>query len=545
MLLVTASEMRQIDRATIAAGTPGEALMERAGAGLVAAMERRYGSLLALRVLVLCGTGNNGGDGLVAARHLHARGAEVHAAVLGDLARVSGDALVHLERLHGVGLAVASVESESELERLVASRDRWDFAVDALLGTGSRGEPDGMMRSGVEVLRRLDDGGTRVIACDLPTGVDADTGTIARRAVRADLTVTFGHPKRGQFLYPGRAFTGALEVVDIGLAPLEDGDPPVSLATAPGMAALMPARDPRAHKGSVGDVLIVGGSVGLTGAVTLAATAALRAGAGYVRAAVPSSVNDILETKLTEPVTLPMPETAERTLAHAALEPVLAHAGTADVVAIGPGLSRHRETAELVRRVVAECARPIVIDADALVAFEGHGDALGALGEGGAPRVLTPHVGEMRRLTGIDAGTIEARRIDVAREWAQRWRAVVVLKGAPTVTASPDGRATVNPSGNPGMATLGMGDVLTGAIAALLAQGLSPYDAARLGAYVHGTAGDLAAGERGQLGLMAGDVAAALPLALLGLAQLRAESLEATGKPAPAPRVMTERARSE
>lgn len=542
MLLVTASEMRQIDRATIAAGTPGETLMERAGAGLVAAMERRYGSLLALRVLVLCGTGNNGGDGLVAARHLHARGAEPHVAVLGDVGRVSGDALAHLERLHGAGLAVASIQDEAELERLVASRDRWDFAVDALLGTGSRGEPEGLMRAGVEVLRRLDDGGTRVIACDLPTGVDADTGAIARRAVRADLTVTFGHPKRGQFLYPGRAFTGALEVVDIGQCGLDGGDPPVSLATAPEMAALLPARDPRAHKGSAGDVLVVGGSVGLTGAVALAATAALRAGAGYVRAAVPRSVNDILEVKLTEPITLPMPETAERTLAHAALEPLLAHAGTADVVAIGPGLSRHRETGELARRIVAECERPMVIDADALVAFEGHGDALSA---GGAVRVLTPHVGEMRRLTGIDTATIEARRIDLAREWAQRWRAVVVLKGAPTVTASPEGLANVNPSGNPGMATLGMGDVLTGTIAALIAQGLSPYDAARLGAYVHGTAGDLAAGERGQLGLVAGDVAGALPVALLGLMQLRAESLEATGKSARSPQIMTERAKSE
>lgn len=540
MLLVTASEMRQIDRATIAAGTPGESLMERAGAGLVTAMERRYGSLLALRVLVMCGTGNNGGDGLVAARHLHARGAAVHVAVLGDLARVSGDALAHLERLDATGLAVASVQNESELERLVATRDRWDFAVDALLGTGARGEPEGLLHAGVEVLRRLDDGGTRVIACDLPTGVDADTGSIARRAVRADLTVTFGHPKRGQFLYPGRAFTGALEVVDIGLSGLDGGDPPVRLATAPEMAALMPARDPRAHKGSAGDVLIVGGSVGLTGAVALAATAALRAGAGYVKAAVPRSVNDILEMKLTEPITLPMPETAERTLAHAALEPLLAHAGTADVVAIGPGLSRHHETAELVRRIVGECERPMVIDADALVAFEGHGDALAG---GAAARVLTPHVGEMRRLTGIDAATIEARRIELAREWAQRWRAVVVLKGAPTVTASPEGLATVNPSGNPGMATLGMGDVLTGTIAALMAQGLGPYDAARLGAYVHGTAGDLAAGERGQLGLVAGDVAAALPVALLGLAQLRAESFEATGRAARAAEVAGERAK--
>ncbi|MEK7331402.1 MAG: NAD(P)H-hydrate dehydratase, partial [Candidatus Eisenbacteria bacterium] len=524
MLLVTAEEMRLLDRATIEGGhASGEALMERAGAGVVEAMERRYGPTLGLRVLVLCGTGNNGGDGLVAARHLRARGAEVHVGVLGDHTRVRGEALVHLDRLTATGITVASIADEDELERLVASRDEWDLALDALLGTGARGEPEGLLAAAVQVLRRLDDVGTHVIALDLPTGVHADTGEIARRAVRADLTVTFGCPKRGHFLYPGRAFVGALEVVDIGLATgaLAATPTPVSLATATAMAALLPARDPRAHKSSVGRVLVVGGSVGLTGAVALAARAALRAGAGYVQAAIPSSLNDVLEVKLTEEMTLPMPETAERTLAIAALEPLLARAAQADVIALGPGLSRHREAAELARRVVAECDRPLVIDADGLNAFEGHTDAL--MRTPGA-RVLTPHLGEMRRLTGVDPGTLEARRIDAAREWAQRWRSVVVLKGAPTVTASPEGQATVNPTGNPGMATAGMGDVLTGAIAALIAQGLAPYDAARLGVYAHGMAGDLAAGEMGQYGLAAGDALESLPLALLALARLRAES---------------------
>jgi NAD(P)H-hydrate epimerase len=244
---------------------------------------------------------------------------------------------------------------------------------------------------------------------------------------------------------------------------------------------------------------------------------------------VPRSLNDVLEVKLTEEMTLPMPETAERTLAIAALEPVLARAAAADVIALGPGLSRHREAAELARRVVAETDRPLVIDADGLNAFEGHTDSL--LRAPGA-RVLTPHLGEMQRLTGVGAGDLEARRIDAAREWAQRWRCVVVLKGAPTVTASPEGLATVNPTGNPGMATAGMGDVLTGTIAALIAQGLAPYDAARLGVYAHGMAGDLAAGERGQYGLTASDAIEALPQALLALAQLRAGVVEA---PAPAP----------
>ncbi len=526
MLLVTAEEMRRLDRATIDGGhATGETLMERAGAGVVEALERRYGPSLGLRVLVLCGTGNNGGDGFVAARALRGRGAEVHVALLGDRARVRGDALIQLERLVAAGLTVAPIASEDALERLIASRDAWDFALDALLGTGAHGEPEGLMAAGVEALRQLDEAGTRVVALDLPTGVNADTGAIARRSVRADLTVAFGFPKRGHLLYPGRAFVGVLEVVDIGNAPdaLAAITTPVHLATAAAMAALLPTRDPRAHKSSVGRVLVAGGSMGLTGAVALAARGALRGGAGYVQAAIPRSLNDVLEVKLTEEMTLASPETPERTLALAALEPLLARAGEADVVALGSGLSRHRESADLARRVVAECDRPLVIDADGLNAFEGHTEALA---RAQAPLVLTPHLGEMRRLTGIDTTTLEANRIDATREWARRWQAVVVLKGAPTVIAAPDGRTTVNPTGNPGMATAGMGDVLTGAIAALIAQGLAPYDAARLAVYAHGMAGDMVAAELGQHGMAAGDVAEALPRALLSLAHLRAGESE-------------------
>jgi NAD(P)H-hydrate epimerase len=522
MQLVTAAEMRLLDRATIETGrASGEELMERAGQGVVATMERQYGALLGMRVLVLCGTGNNGGDGFVAARWLKGRGAEVHVGLVGDAATIRGDARANLGRLEPLGLRVLTIESSRELERLIASRDQWDFALDALLGTGTRGEPEALMAEGVNALRQLDDAGTAVVAVDIPTGVHPDTGAIARRAVRAELTVAFGCPKRGHFLYPGRAFTGTLEVVDIGLAPdaVDAGALPVALATANEMAQLLPARDPRAHKGSVGRVLVVGGAAGLTGAAALAARAAARAGAGYVQVAVPKSLNDILEVKLTEEMTLPMPETSERTLALAALEPVLARAADAHVVALGSGLSRHRESAELVRRVVAESDRPLVIDADALNAFEGHAEALA---RARAARVLTPHLGEMQRLTGVAPAEIESRRIDFAREWAPRWGAAVVLKGAPTVTASATGTATVNPTGNPGLATAGTGDVLTGTIAALLAQGLAPYDAARLGVYLHGLAGDLAAAEKGQAGLIAGDVIEQLPRAILTLARLRA-----------------------
>jgi NAD(P)H-hydrate epimerase len=526
MLLVTAEEMRALDQATIESGhAPGIELMERAGAGVVEAMERRYGPVLGLRVVVVCGTGNNGGDGFVTARHLKARGAEVAVCVLGERARIQGDARLQLERLEAEGLCATFAPSDEALMQVIASRDQWDFALDALLGTGARGVPEGRIAGAVQTLRELDETGTRVVAVDLPTGVNADTGQIARRAVRADLTVTFGAPKRGHYLYPGRAFVGALEVVDIGLLPPADGerDRTLELATPAEMAELVPRRDPRAHKGSVGRVLIIGGSVGLTGAVTLAARAATRAGAGYVQALVPASLNDVLEVKLTEEMTIPGAESKSRSLSLASLPRAIELAERVQAVALGPGLSRDPEAAELARRVVAEIHRPMVIDADALNAFEGAVDRLSAAP---APRVLTPHVGEMARLTGQQAEEIESRRIDLAREWAGAHAAVLVLKGAPTVTASASGALTLNPTGNPGMATAGMGDVLTGVIAALIAQGLSAYNAARLGAFVHGMAGDLAAQARGQHGLNASDVLELVPAALLKLVAIRDEALE-------------------
>lgn len=544
MLLLTADEMRRLDRATIEGGAAsGTELMERAGAGVAAALERRHGSPLGLRVLVLCGPGNNGGDGFVAARHLRAHGADVAVGLLGERERVRGDALAHLDRLEAAGPAVAALADEAALARLLAARDSWDFALDAVLGTGARGEPEGMAAAAVQALRELDERGTHVIAVDLPTGVNADTGAIARRAVRADLTVTFGSPKRGHFLYPGRAFCGALEIVDIGLV-AADQDPagfPFTLATVEEIASLLPQRDPRAHKGSVGRVLVAGGSPGLTGAVALAARAATRAGAGYVQCAVPAGLHDIFEIKLTEEMTLPMPEGPDRTLAAAAAEPILERAAEVDVLVIGSGLSREPAAAALARRLVTDSPCPIVLDADGLNAFQWQTEPLHATRAAWSPtspqgrarvtRVLTPHLGEMSRLTGIPPADLEARRLDACREWAMKWGCVLVLKGAPTVVAGPDGRACVNPTGNPGMATAGMGDVLTGIVAALMAQGLAPFDAARAAVFAHGMSADECARTLGPVGYAAGDVAAALPRVLAALLRSRDEALERSGRP--------------
>jgi NAD(P)H-hydrate epimerase len=541
MLILTAEAMRRLDQLTIERyGIPGEELMARAGAGVVEALERAYGPMLGLNVIVLCGPGNNGGDGFVTAAVLRARGAQVHVGLAGDPARVKGDALTHLEHLTHDGFPVASLRSSKDLERFVASRPAWDYAIDALLGTGARGEPEGLIGEAVQALRELDERGTRVVAVDLPTGVNADTGAIARRAVRADLTVTFGFPKRGHLLYPGRAFVGTLEVIDIGLAPQAIPSLGVKdeLATPHEMAQLIPARNPRAHKGEAGKVLVIGGSVGMTGALALAARAVMRVGAGWAMAAVPASLNDVLEVKLTEELTVPMPETAERSLAVAAIEPLLARAAEVNAVALGPGLSRHADSLELARRLLPRLECPAVVDADGLVAFVGRTDLFAAHG---GPLVLTPHLGELSRLTGVSAADLEARRIDAAREWAQRWRVVLLVKGAPTAVASPDGRVTVNPTGNPGMASAGMGDVLTGAIAGLMAQGVPAYEAACLGAYVHGLAGDVAAGVKGQHGLLAGDVLESLPDALVGLWRVRGGKGEAQAESAASDRERKER----
>jgi ADP-dependent NAD(P)H-hydrate dehydratase / NAD(P)H-hydrate epimerase len=516
MLLLTADEMRALDAATIRGGVPGEELMERAGRGIAEALERHFGSPLALRVLVLCGPGNNGGDGFVAARHLASRGARVAVGVVVPREKIAGDAAAHLAKLEVEGPQAVFATDDAALAQLVTGMDRWDFAIDALLGTGASGEPRGVIATACEALNLLHNRGTRVVAADLPTGVSADTGAASDLAVRADLTVTFGHAKRGHFLFPGRSHRGELDVIDIGLVKPETVHLDAAELSQPvTLAEEAPRRDPRAHKGTAGRVLIVGGAQGMVGATVLAARAASRAGAGYVRVAAPASLHDALASQLVEQMPVACGEGVFRSLTVTALAQILAEAAHADAVAVGPGLSRYPDSVKLVHALAPKLDMPVVLDADALNAFAPpDGDLAEMLRTAPGPRILTPHLGEMARLTGEMPSALETRRIDAAREWAQRWKCVLVLKGAPTVIANEHGQVCVNPTGNPGMATAGMGDVLTGTIAALLAQKLLPYDAARFAVFMHGLAGDLAAREVGAVGLTAGDVVERLPRAL-------------------------------
>lgn len=518
-MLLTAAETRAVDQATVAAGTPHEQLMERAGRGVAEVLERRYRSVLALRVLVLAGPGDNGGDGFVAARVLAQRGARVAVAVVAAEARIAGSARAMLDRLRETRVHVAFPADAAALATLAASLDRWDFVIDALLGTGAEGAPRGLVAAACGVANDARRRGAHVVAVDLPTGVGADDGVASADAVHADVSVTFGHPRRGHWLWPGRALRGALEVVDIGwLDPRQASLSPAELASARALSPLVPRRNPRAHKGSAGRVLLVGGAPGTTGALVLAARAAARGGAGYVRVAAPASLQDVLASHLVEPMVVACGEDHQRTLASTALGTILAEAERADAVAVGGGLTTRPQAATIARELAARLAKPLVLDADALNALAPAEDQLArALRVAPAARVLTPHLGEMQRLTGLAPAELEARRIDAARGWAQKWGATLLLKGSPTVVAAADGRVSVNPTGSPALATAGTGDALTGLLVALLAQGLAPYDAARVAAWVHGAAGDLAEGTRGPLGVIASDVVDHLPKAFESL----------------------------
>lgn len=510
MKVATAAEMRELDRRTIEEyGLPGIALMENAGREVARKVEEILGGAAGRKVCIFAGKGNNGGDGFVAARHLAGSGAAVTVFLAGSPEGVGGDARINLDVLAAAGGEISQVSGQREMDRVALAAALADCLVDALLGTGFRGEVSGEL---AEMVKILNTAGKPVVAVDIPTGIDADTGQVCGVAVRASHTVTFALPKPGLLLQPGAEHAGAVTVAGIGFPArlLAEAALPQSAVTAAYTRSLLPVRRPWAHKGTSGRVVVVAGSPGLTGAAALAATAAMRAGAGLVTLAVAESLNPIMAVKLTEVMTRPLPETAGGSLGLAAVPAVVELAAAADVLAIGPGLGRDGETAEAVREIVRAARCPLVIDADGLNALAGYTDSLL---EAAALPVLTPHPGELSRLTGLPVPAINADRLAAAREAAARFGAIVVLKGAGTVVAYPDGEAFINTSGNAALATGGTGDVLAGVIAAFIAQGLTSHDAAVAGVYIHGLAGELAAAGR-LVGMAAGDLLAALPAAI-------------------------------
>ena len=530
--LVTASEMATIDHAAISRGIPSIKLMERAGKesaraivawwrGLTAAKavqtRRRPGTAASPprgRAIVMAGRGNNGGDGFVCARHLKAAGFTIRVLVAADEESLSEDAATahaacEKDRIPVTFLPDPRAWSPGS-EAAFAAHEAM-FLVDALLGTGSRGAPRGAVAAAIELAEHNE---RPIASIDIPSGIDASTGYREQPAIKANLTVTLGLPKRGLAIEPGRSSAGVVEVVDIGIPQsVIDEMIPGMLAADPDWARdLLPSRPMDAHKGSVGRALVVGGSAGMVGAVAMAAEAALRVGAGYVVAGVPVSCVDTLEARVAEVVKRGLPETRERTIALGGREEILAEALRADVVAIGPGLSRNSETQELARELMERVEAPIVLDADGLNAFEGLG-----VHRMHGPVVLTPHYAEAARLSGSSIADIARSPAEWARRFADESRAIVCLKCAPMITAILTEPLILNATGNPGMATAGAGDVLTGTIAGLIAQGVDAEEAAPLGCFIHGLAGDVAARRLGMRGLIAGDILRALPAAIMAL----------------------------
>ena len=510
MIAVTAAEMRALDRWTIEHGTPGHVLMERAGAGATQVLRERLRRPRA-PVVIVAGRGNNGGDGFVIARHLKRARIPVEVWLLGRPEDVRGDAaraLAAWKRARGA----TNLLTGADLERLRARLTRAAVVVDALFGTGLNAPVEGLAAAVVEVINASD---APVFAVDIASGLSADTGMPLGAAVRATVTATFALPKIGQLVYPGVEHTGLLAVVDIGIPPeaVAVVNPRASLLEAEEVGALLPPRRRDANKGTFGHVLVIATSRGKTGAGVLAAESAARAGAGLTTLAVPATLQPILEARVVEAMTAALPDTGDGAAA-AGDERALAEllAGRSAVVC-GPGLGQAAPTRAFVAEVVKRTTAPLVLDADGLNNVAG----TTLLSERAGPTVLTPHPGEMARLVGSDVPAVQRDRIGAARTLAQASGVVVVLKGAHTIVASPDGGVAISPTGNPGMASGGTGDVLAGVIGGLIAQGLAPFDAAALGVFAHGAAGDAVAARQGEVGLLARDIIAELPATIARL----------------------------
>ncbi len=515
--LVTASESRQLDQLAEQSGVPSIVLMENAALRLAEVVQQHFELDPPKRIVVVCGKGNNGGDGLALARHLHNIGFAVQAFLLADPNELKGDAAVNFRAATHLGVPVQPLPSAEHLHHLVEPLRHADLVVDALLGTGIAGEVRGIYADAISL---LNEHAPRILAVDVPSGINSDTGEVCGIAVRADATVTLGAIKLGLMLFPAADYVGDLFVGSLGIPETLFASLNIRrfVTTHALVAQALPPRHPNSHKGNYGRVLIVGGALGMTGAALLAGKAALRSGAGLVQVALPKSLNLAAEAAALEVMSFPLPETEAGTIAPDALHALAPRLDWADVIAIGCGISRHEGTQTFVRQLVAQVDKPTVIDADGLMALVGHTDLLR---KRQALTVLTPHPGEMAALLKTTTEAVQRDRVGIALHAAETFNAIVVLKGARTIVSAPDGALFVNLTGNAGMATGGTGDVLTGMVASLLAQTLcrslavTPTEAVAAAVFLHGLAGDIASWEKGETALVAGDLLEHLPRAIL------------------------------
>lgn len=514
MEILTAEQMQRVDRrAESDHGIPAEALMDNAGREIAAAVLRQIEGGTEPRILVLCGKGNNGGDGITAARHLASLETKARVALLAPAGSLKGAAAWALSTARAEGLPVEEITSDEEWSRLRRSLPEQDLILDALLGTGTRGAARGRI---LEAIQAVNASGSRVLSIDIPSGLSGSSAEPPGPCVEAEATFALAALKIPHVFPPASRFAGRLEVLDIGIpaAAMEAEGADLRWADAGLVSRLIPARLPDAHKGRFGHVLVLAGSRGKAGAAILMARACLRSGAGLVTVACPASAQPIVAGAVPEAMTEPLTETSSGEISAGCLQRVSDLLAQRDVLAAGPGLGTGEGAAQVVAALAGKGLRPMVLDADALNVLAATGGSVG----GGGMAVLTPHPGEAGRLLGRGAGDVQADRLGSVRRLAAAASCTVILKGFRSLVCDPDGRVSVNPTGNPGMATGGMGDALAGIVAAWLAQGLGAFEAAVLSAHAHGLAGDIAAAELGEIALVAGDLIERLPAAWRHLA---------------------------
>lgn len=514
MKIALAKQMHEIDDTAINDfGLPELSLMESAGHRVSQAAENFFGGVDKKSICVLAGSGNNGGDALAAARYLSNLGARIKIFLVGNKNHRTDSLNVQIRILRGMNLEIQQLESDRAWERLQVTLRFTDLIVDGILGTGFFGE---IRPTALRLIRLINSLNKPVISIDIPSGVEADTGFVGEAAIQASCTVALGLPKIGHFICPGSNYIGKLFIDDIGIPQkILNGDIHQTLLDNELALTFLPVRPKDVHKGACGKILVVAGSRGMTGAACLASMSALKVGAGLVTLAAPESLNDLYEVKLTEVMTSPLDEAKSGIIGgNKAVGALTDLAEKADAILIGPGLGRAQETLELVKKVVSSFDKPLVLDADAIFAFNGHGEELKSCKH--IP-ILTPHLGELAALLNISVEELRRALVENVRKAAQDFRSVIVAKSECTIIAYPNGEIFISPLGNSSMATAGSGDVLAGAIAGLMKQ--TPF-APLAGVYLHGTAGDLADSEKAE-GLVASDIMENLPLAIKKLRQLQ------------------------
>lgn len=514
MKVATAEQMQELDRKAIETyRIPGVVLMENAGRGATEVISNAFPDLQKKKIAIVAGKGNNGGDGFVIARYLLNRGIPVKVYLLADSKVLRGDAETNFQIFQRMKGEVIPVPSSKDYQKVKKELEKFDLLIDAIFGTGLDAEVRGYYREVIDHLNTLQ---KPIVAIDIPSGLDADSGKPHGTAIRASLTVTFGLPKVGHLILPGPDYVGKLKVIDIGLPTKLVEEEKIQTHLIDGEEIrgwLSMPRRPDTHKGDYGHLLVIAGSVGKTGAAAMACEAALRVGAGLVTLAVPKSLNAIMEVKMTEVMTEPLPETPKQTLSLRAFNSILRLCENKKAIIIGPGVGTFKETQSLIIKLIKTLDLPIIVDADGLTALATQPKVLPIANHS---LVLTPHPGEMARLIRSTPKEVQEDRIGVSRSFSQSHHLYLVLKGFRTLITTPKGETFINPTGNPGMASGGTGDVLTGMMGGLICQGFDILPSLQMAVYLHGLAGDKMAGELGEKSLIATDIIEKIPDLLQG-----------------------------